>query len=221
MVKVARPLSQVHIPTTVQGVLACRVDRLLPDEKQLLQTLAVIGREFPLPLVQRVAQVFEEALDEMLSHLQNADFINEEPAFPDIRYNFKHALTQEVAYNSLLTERRQLIHQQIAEAMEACYGNGSAIFLRIWRCTTAAAGRRSRPSNTYGSQGAGSFALILRRRNHSTRNGAGPFVEAGRCCGARRAGTRNPNSTVDAVDCRERNGSSCKSTKCLASASIM
>jgi tetratricopeptide (TPR) repeat protein len=58
----------------------------------------------------------------MLSHLQNADFINEEPAFPDIKYNFKHALTQEVAYNSLLAERRQLIDQQIAEAMEACYG---------------------------------------------------------------------------------------------------
>jgi len=121
-VKVARPLSQVHIPTTVQGVLASRIDRLPPDEKQLLQTLAVMGRKFPLPLVQRVAQVSEEALDEMLSHLQNADFINEEPAFPDIRYNFKHALTQEVAYNSLLAERRQLIHQQIAEAMEACYG---------------------------------------------------------------------------------------------------
>jgi class 3 adenylate cyclase len=121
-VKVARPLSQVHIPTTVQGVLASRIDRLPSDEKQLLQTLAVIGREFPLPLVQRVAQVSEEALDEMLSHLQNADFINEEPAFPDIEYAFKHALTQEVAYNSLLAERRQLIDQQIAEAMEACYG---------------------------------------------------------------------------------------------------
>jgi predicted ATPase len=56
-VKVARSMSQVHIPTTVQGVLASRIDRLPPDEKQLLQTLAVIGREFPLPLVQRIAQV--------------------------------------------------------------------------------------------------------------------------------------------------------------------
>jgi tetratricopeptide (TPR) repeat protein len=121
-VKVARPLSQVHIPTTVQGVLASRIDRLPPDEKQLLQTLAVMGREFPLPLVQRVAQASEAALDDMLSHLQNADFINEEPAFPDIKYTFKHALTQEVAYNSLLAERRQLIHQQVAEAMESWYG---------------------------------------------------------------------------------------------------
>ncbi|MBV8359793.1 MAG: hypothetical protein JO189_17930 [Deltaproteobacteria bacterium] len=88
----------------------------------MLQTLAVIGREFPLPLIQGVVQVPEGALDDMLSHLQSADFINEEPAFPDIKYTFKHALTQEVAYNSLLAERRQLIHQQIAEAMESWYG---------------------------------------------------------------------------------------------------
>jgi class 3 adenylate cyclase/tetratricopeptide (TPR) repeat protein len=120
--RVARPLSQVHIPTTVQGVLASRIDRLPSDEKQLLQTLAVIGREFPLPLIQRVAQAAEAALDDRLSHLQSADFINEEPAFPDIKYTFKHALTQEVAYNSLLAERRQLIHQQIGEAMESWYG---------------------------------------------------------------------------------------------------
>jgi predicted ATPase len=118
--KVERPLSQVHIPTTVQGVLASRIDRLPPDEKQLLQVLAVMGRDFPLPLIQRVAQSSEAAVDEMLSSLQSADFINEEPAFPDIKYTFKHALTQEVAYNSLLAERRQLIHQQIAEAMESC-----------------------------------------------------------------------------------------------------
>jgi tetratricopeptide (TPR) repeat protein len=121
-VKVARPLSRVHIPTTVQGVLVSRIDRLSPDEKQLLQTLAVIGREFPLPLIQRVAKSSEEELERMLSRLQSADFINEEPALPDIKYTFKHALTQEVAYNSLLAERRQLIHQQIAEAMESWYG---------------------------------------------------------------------------------------------------
>jgi tetratricopeptide (TPR) repeat protein len=121
-VKVARPLSRVHIPTTVQGVLVSRIDRLSPDEKQLLQTLAVIGREFPLPLIQRVAKSTAEELEGMLSRLQSADFINEEPAFPDIKYTFKHALTQEVAYNSLLAERRQLIHQQIAEAMESWYG---------------------------------------------------------------------------------------------------
>jgi class 3 adenylate cyclase/predicted ATPase len=121
-VQVARALSQVHIPTTVQGVLASRIDRLPPDEKQLLQALAVMGREFPLPLVQRFAQSTEDALEAMLSSLQSADFINEEPAFPDIKYTFKHALTQEVAYNSLLAERRQLIHQQIGEAMESWYG---------------------------------------------------------------------------------------------------
>jgi tetratricopeptide (TPR) repeat protein len=120
--RVARPLSQVHIPTTVQGVLASRIDRLPPDEKQLLQTLAVMGKEFPLPLIQRIAQSTEDVLEVMLSSMQSADFINEEPAIPNIKYTFKHALTQEVAYNSLLAERRQLIHEQIAEAMESWYG---------------------------------------------------------------------------------------------------
>jgi tetratricopeptide (TPR) repeat protein len=81
-----------------------------------------MGWEFPLPLIQRVAQSTEDALEAMLSSLQSADFINEEPAFPDIKYTFKHALTQEVAYNSLLAERRQLIHQQIAQSMESWYG---------------------------------------------------------------------------------------------------
>jgi predicted ATPase len=98
--KVVRPPSQVHVPASVQGVLTSRIDRLPAEEKELLQTLAVIGREFPAGLVRAVTQRTEAALDGMLSHLQGAEFIYEQPAFPDVEYTFKHALTQEVAYNS-------------------------------------------------------------------------------------------------------------------------
>ena len=119
--KVVRPPSQVHVPASVQGVLTSRIDRLPAEEKELLQTLAVIGREFPAGLVRAVAQRTEAPLDGMLSHLQGAEFIYEQPAFPDVEYTFKHALTQEVAYNSVLVERRKLLHHRIAQAIESLF----------------------------------------------------------------------------------------------------
>jgi class 3 adenylate cyclase/tetratricopeptide (TPR) repeat protein len=112
----------LHIPTTIQGVLAARIDRLPPDEKVLLQTLAVIGREFSSSLLKKVAEQAEEELYHQLSHLQSAEFIYEQPAFPEVEYIFKHALTQEVAYNSLLQERRKVLHERVARAIEEVYG---------------------------------------------------------------------------------------------------
>jgi len=101
-----RPLTDLHLPPTVQGVLASRIDRLPPEEKALLQTLAVIGKEFSLNLLQQVAERPGDELQHRLAHLQAAEFIYEQPAFPEVEYTFKHALTQEVAYTSLLQERR-------------------------------------------------------------------------------------------------------------------
>jgi tetratricopeptide (TPR) repeat protein len=117
----ARPLTDLHLPATVQGVLASRIDRLLPEEKALLQTLSVIGKEFSLSLLERVVERPEAELQQMLSHLQAAEFIYEQPAFPEVEYIFKHALTQEVAYNSVLIERRKVLHERIAQAMEALF----------------------------------------------------------------------------------------------------
>src|SRR4029450_4896809 len=102
---------QLQIPTSVQAVLTARIDRLPPEEKVLLQTLAVIGKEFSLGLLRQVVELPEEELLRLLSHLQTGEFIYEQPAFPDIEYTFKHALTQEVAYNSLLSERRKTVHE--------------------------------------------------------------------------------------------------------------
>ena len=98
----------MHLPPTVQGVLAARIDRLLPEEKALLQQLAVIGREFSLSLVRQVITQPEDELYRLLSSLQHKEFLYEQPAFPEVEYIFKHALTQEVAYNSVLQERRKV-----------------------------------------------------------------------------------------------------------------
>jgi class 3 adenylate cyclase/predicted ATPase len=111
----------LQLPTTVQGVLAARIDRLAPDEKALLQQLAVIGREFSLGLVRQVIAQPEDELHRLLSSLQHKEFLYEQPAFPEVEYLFKHALTQEVAYTSLLIERRKTLHEQTAQAMEQLY----------------------------------------------------------------------------------------------------
>ena len=111
----------LHISPTVQGVLAARIDRLAPDEKALLQQLAVIGREFPLSLVRQVITQPEDELYRLLASLQRKEFLYEQPAFPEVEYIFKHALTQEVAYGTVLQERRKALHERTAQAIEALY----------------------------------------------------------------------------------------------------
>src|SRR5712692_9550866 len=112
---------ELHISPTVQGVLTARIDRLATAEKALLHQLAVIGRQFPLSLVQHVVTQPEEELYRLLSSLQRKEFLYEQPAFPEVEYIFKHALIQEVAYNSLLSERRKALHERTAQAIEALY----------------------------------------------------------------------------------------------------
>ena len=111
----------LHIPTTVQGVLAARIDRLEPAEKALLQTLAVIGKAFTWSLVARVVDQPGDQLKSLLARLQAGEFIYEQPAFPEVEYSFKHALTQEVSYGSLLIERRRALHERTGRAIEALY----------------------------------------------------------------------------------------------------
>ena len=117
--RLAQALPTIQVPATVQAVLAARIDRLPPEEKRLLQTAAVIGTEVPLPLLQAIAELPEEALHRGLAHLQAAEFLYETRLFPELEYTFKHALTHEVAYGSLLQERRRALHARIVEALEA------------------------------------------------------------------------------------------------------
>ena len=120
--RLAQALPSIQVPATVQAVLAARIDRLPPEEKQLLQTAAVIGTEVALPLLQAVAEAPEEVLRLGLSHLQAAEFLYETRLFPEHEYTFKHALTQQVAYETLLQERRRALHARIVEALEALAG---------------------------------------------------------------------------------------------------
>jgi class 3 adenylate cyclase len=113
-----KPLDSLQMPATVQSVLAARIDRLPPEEKRLLQTAAVVGTEVPLPLLQAVAELPEATLHRGLVRVQAAEFLYETRLFPEQVYTFKHALTHEVAYSSLLQERRRALHAQIVAALE-------------------------------------------------------------------------------------------------------
>jgi class 3 adenylate cyclase/tetratricopeptide (TPR) repeat protein len=117
--QLAQVLPTIHVPATVQAVLAARIDRLPAEEKHLLQTAAAIGHEVPWRLLQAIAELAEEALHRGLAHLQTAEFLYETRLFPELEYTFKHALTHDVAYNSLLLERRRVLHARIVEALEA------------------------------------------------------------------------------------------------------
>ncbi len=112
----------VPVPETVYAVLAARMDRLPAAAKALLQTAAVIGPEVPVPLVQALAEWSEDTLQQGLAHLQAAEFLYETRLVPERAFTFKHALTQEVAYGSLLQERRRALHARIVEALEALAG---------------------------------------------------------------------------------------------------
>ena len=110
-----------RVPATVQAVLAARIDRLSPDEKRLLQSAAVIGKDVPFVLLQAIAELSEEELRRELGQLQAGEFLYETSLFPDLEYTFKHALTHEVAYGSVLQERRRALHASIVEAIERLY----------------------------------------------------------------------------------------------------
>jgi len=116
-------LPAVQVPPTVQAILAARIDRLLPQEKRLLQAASVVGKEVPLALLKTIADLPEDALRQALDHLQAGDFIHESQLFPDVEYSFKHALTHDVAYGSLLHDRRRALHAQIADVMEWSCGD--------------------------------------------------------------------------------------------------
>jgi transcriptional regulator with AAA-type ATPase domain/tetratricopeptide (TPR) repeat protein len=121
--QLARELPAIHVPGTVQAILTARIDRLPPEEKRFLEIAAVIGKDFPLTLLQAVADENEETLHRALGHLQTAEFLYETRLFPDLEYTFKHALTHEVAYGSVLHRRRRDLHARIAETIERLYGD--------------------------------------------------------------------------------------------------
>ena len=118
---VDKALDTVKVPSTVHAVLAARIDRLPPDEKRLLQCASVIGSEVPFSLLSAIAELPEETLREYLTTLETAELLYETELFPDLVYRFKHVLTQDVTYASVLHERRRNLHGRIVEAFERLF----------------------------------------------------------------------------------------------------
>jgi class 3 adenylate cyclase/tetratricopeptide (TPR) repeat protein len=116
----SRKASEIIVPDTIQGIIAARMDRLDDNLKRIMQVASVIGRDFAYRILQTITGMQEELKGHLLN-LQGLEFIYEKSLFPELEYVFKHALTQEVAYNSLLLKRRKQIHEKIGRAIEELY----------------------------------------------------------------------------------------------------
>jgi class 3 adenylate cyclase/tetratricopeptide (TPR) repeat protein len=121
--RLAHAASAIQVPATVQAILAARIDRLSPEDKRLLQAASVVGKDVPAALLLAIAELTDEELRRGLAHLQAAEFLYETTLFPDVEYTFKHALTHEVAYGSVLHERRRALHAQIVGAIETAHAD--------------------------------------------------------------------------------------------------
>jgi class 3 adenylate cyclase/tetratricopeptide (TPR) repeat protein len=121
--RLTRPVEALQVPATVQTILAARIDRLPPEEKQLLQAASVIGKHVLYALLAAIAEQPEETLQRGLAHLQEAEFLHETQIFPDLEFTFKHALTHDVAYAGLLGERRRDLHAAVAAALERLHAD--------------------------------------------------------------------------------------------------
>ena len=121
--RLVAPITTIALPVTVQSVLAARIDRLAPEDKRLLQSASVIGKDFALGLLGEIADADADTVQRGLANLQAAEFIYETRLFPDREYTFKHALTHDVTYGGLLAERRQLLHANIVEAIERLHAD--------------------------------------------------------------------------------------------------
>jgi len=120
--RLARPLADAHIPDTIQGVIMARIDRLPEASKTALQIASVIGREFTARLVERVAALEREA-PRALGELRTVELIYEKSRSPELEYMFKHALTHDVAYESLLRQKRRELHRRTGEVIEELYAD--------------------------------------------------------------------------------------------------
>jgi predicted ATPase len=116
--RLLRSLDTIEVPATVKALLAARIDRLTPEDKSVLQAASVIGTDVPFDVLEAIAGVPRDALRHSLDRLQAAEFLYETALFPTLEYTFKHALTHEVTYGSLLGDRRRALHARIVEAIE-------------------------------------------------------------------------------------------------------
>ncbi len=123
--ELAHPIDSIEVPASVQSLLAARIDRLDEASKRLLQTVAVVGDEVAETLLERVAELDRDALRSTVRSLVQSEFLYEASLYPESEYAFKHPLTREVAYASLLRERRHALHAAVATTLEALAGDAA------------------------------------------------------------------------------------------------
>jgi predicted ATPase len=121
--RLTRPVETLQVPATVQAILAARIDRLSAEDKRLLQAASIVGKDVPFTVVHAIAELPDDKLRQALARLQAAEFVYEARLFPDLEYTFKHALTHEVAYRSVLQERRRALHASIVQVRERLHEN--------------------------------------------------------------------------------------------------
>jgi len=121
--RLSKDVHQLTIPSTIQDVIMARVDSLPEGTKEVLQTGSVIEREFSYPLINRLMGLPEKELLSHLSVLKDSELLYERGIYPQSNYVFKHALTREVVYDSILTKRKKKLHEEIGNAIEELYKN--------------------------------------------------------------------------------------------------
>ena len=121
--RLVKPLDTISMPPTVQAILAARIDRLGGEDKPLLQAAAVVGKDVPFALLMAVADLDEDGVRRGLARLQATEFLHEARVFPELEYTFKHGLTHEVAYGSLLSDRRRALHAALVRAIERLHAD--------------------------------------------------------------------------------------------------
>jgi class 3 adenylate cyclase/predicted ATPase len=121
--RLARAVETIAVPATVQAIIAARIDRLRPELKRLLQAASVVGKDVPIGLLESIADMPADELRPGLAELRAAEFLYETRLFPDLEYTFKHALTHEVAYGSILQDRRRALHATLVEALERLHAD--------------------------------------------------------------------------------------------------
>src|SRR5439155_10196843 len=121
--RLVTPVDRLEVPSSVHAILAARIDRLAERDKDVLQTAAVIGREFDEPTLAAVVEQDAPQLRDALQTLKDTEFVYEQSLYPIAEYLFKHPLTQEVALASQLQERRKRLHAAVARVIEAAHAS--------------------------------------------------------------------------------------------------
>jgi class 3 adenylate cyclase/pimeloyl-ACP methyl ester carboxylesterase len=191
--RLARPLHELAIPDTIQGVITARIDRLPEPSKNALQVASVIGREFTARLVERVSAMERDAAG-ALGELRAVELIYAKATYPELAYMFKHALTHEVAYESLLKQRRRALHHRAGEVIEELYqdhlpefyetlawhfGHGEAWPKAVEYCLAAASKNRERFAYAEGARFCRDAIEIMERHGGAPRDLARAFETLG------------------------------------------